>query len=218
MARRGSVLIGAVVGALATMLLGGIAWAAIPSTPGGVIQGCYDAGGNVKVVEALPCPSKYTPFQWNQQGPAGTNGTDGTNGVSPTVTQLDAGNANCPTGGAAITDANNSTAYVCNGQTGADGDPFSGSFASPNGAYSISVTDAGITIAHGTSNSIKHFGDDLNVKSEDIDVKSSASTKLGAGTTATIDASGNLTLTTHGSGVLHADGTLDLQGSVVSIN
>ena len=30
MARRGSVLIGAVVGALATMLLGGIAWAAIP--------------------------------------------------------------------------------------------------------------------------------------------------------------------------------------------
>jgi len=84
MARRGSVLIGAVVGALATMLLGGIAWAAIPSTPGGVIQGCYDAGGNVKVVEALPCPSKYTPFQWNQQGPAGTNGTNGTDGTNGT--------------------------------------------------------------------------------------------------------------------------------------
>jgi hypothetical protein len=218
MARRGSVLIGVVVGALATMLLGGIAWAAIPGTPGGVIQGCYDSGGNVKVVEALPCPSKYTPFQWNQQGLAGTNGINGTNGVSPTVTQLAVGNVNCPSGGAAITDASNSTAYVCNGEAGMDGQAFAGSFTSPNGAYSISVSDAGITIAHGTSNSIKLIGDDVAVRSEDIDVKSSFSTKLDAGTTATIDATGNLSFTTQGSGLVHATGPLDLQGSVVNIN
>ena len=218
MARRGSILIAAVVGALATMLVGGIAWAAIPSTPGGVIQGCYDAGGNVKVVEALPCPAKYAAFQWNQQGRAGTNGTNGTNGVSPSVTQLTVGNANCPTGGAAITDAGNSTAYVCNGEAGMDGQAFAGSFASPNGAYSISVSDAGITIAHGTSNSITLIGDDLNVKSKDIDVKSSQSTKLGAGTTATIDATGNLTLTTQGDGLVRATGPLNLQGSAVNIN
>jgi len=215
MARRGSILIAAVVGALATMLVGGIAWAAIPTTPGGVIQGCYDSGGNVKVVEALPCPAKYTPFQWNQLGPAGTNGT---NGASPTVTQLAVGNPNCATGGAAITDASNSTAYVCTGQMGMDGQSFAGSFTSPNGAYSISVTDAGITIAHGTSNSIKLIGDDLTVQSEKIDVKSSLSTRLRASTTATIDANGNLTLNTQGSGLLHANGTLDLQGSAVNIN
>jgi Collagen triple helix repeat (20 copies) len=81
MTRRASLLIGAVVGALVTMLAGGIAWAAIPAVPGGVIQGCYDSGGNVKVVEALPCPPKHTPFQWNQQGAPGTNGTNGTNGT-----------------------------------------------------------------------------------------------------------------------------------------
>ena len=31
----------------------GIAYAAIES--GGVIQGCYDKGGNLKIVQALPC-------------------------------------------------------------------------------------------------------------------------------------------------------------------
>jgi hypothetical protein len=59
-------------GAVAIMLAGGVAWAAIGD--GGVIQGCYDSGGNVKVVAALPCPRGYTPFQWNQQGPPGIPG------------------------------------------------------------------------------------------------------------------------------------------------
>jgi hypothetical protein len=82
--RRGH-LLAALLGAIvATVVAGGVAWATIPPVPGGVIQGCYDAGGNVKVVEALPCPPKYTPFQWNQRGPAGTNGTNGTDGTDGT--------------------------------------------------------------------------------------------------------------------------------------
>jgi hypothetical protein len=60
-------------------LAGSVAWAAIPG-PGGVIQGCYDAGGNVKVVDALPCPARYTPFQWNQQGIQGPKGDKGDRG------------------------------------------------------------------------------------------------------------------------------------------
>ncbi len=48
-------LIAAGLGAVAaTVLAGGVAWAAIPE--GGVIQGCYDSGGNLKVVASLPCP------------------------------------------------------------------------------------------------------------------------------------------------------------------
>ena len=50
------------VGAVATVVqasIGGIGG-------GGVIQGCYDSGGNVKVVAALPCPKGYTALQWNQ--------------------------------------------------------------------------------------------------------------------------------------------------------
>jgi hypothetical protein len=78
-----------------------IAYGAIPGA-GAVIQGCYDSGGNLKVVNALPCPKSYTALSWNQQGVKGdtgatgatgkdgingingvdgTNGTDGTNGA-----------------------------------------------------------------------------------------------------------------------------------------
>jgi hypothetical protein len=116
-------LIAALVGASAVLVVAGsVAWAGIPGTSG-VIQGCYDSGGNVKVVEALPCPRNYTPFQWNQQGQPGTNGTNGTNGVSPQVTPLPEGDANCPAGGAALTDASGTTAYICSGADGLPGEP-----------------------------------------------------------------------------------------------
>ena len=95
--------------------------------------------------------------------PPGVDGTDGapgpagSAGVSPSVAPLAVGDRHCPTGGAAITDAAGSTAYVCSGANGADGAdgadgaPFSGTFTSPNGLYSINVTDAGVTVKHGTS-------------------------------------------------------------------
>ena len=53
----------------------GVAYAT-GSIPGGngVIQGCYDNGGNVKVVSALPCPKGYTSLQWNQSGANGVSG------------------------------------------------------------------------------------------------------------------------------------------------
>ena len=34
-----------------------------------MIQGCYDGGGNLKVVEQLPCPKGNKPIAWNQTGP-----------------------------------------------------------------------------------------------------------------------------------------------------
>jgi hypothetical protein len=120
------------------------------------------------------------------------------------VTQLSHGDANCPTGGAALVDASGSTAYVCNGAAGADGRFFAGTFTSPNGEYSITVDDAGIALAHGSSNSIVLAGDDLTVRSDDISIRSDRSTTLQAGTTAnvqagttaTFDAAGNLSITT----------------------
>lgn len=73
-------IVAAAAGAfVATALAGSVAWAAIPG-PSGVIQGCYDSGGNVKVVEALPCPRGFTPFQWNQQGVQGLQGIQGIQG------------------------------------------------------------------------------------------------------------------------------------------
>jgi hypothetical protein len=64
---------------LAAAAVGGFAWAAIPGD-GGLIQGCYDSGGNVKVVAALPCPKGYTPLAWNQTGAPGPQGIQGPKG------------------------------------------------------------------------------------------------------------------------------------------
>ena len=86
--RRATLLVGALGLALGAALAGGIAWAAIPAVPGGVIQGCYDAGGNVKVVSALPCPKGFTPFQWNQQGPPGDTGPSMGFSASATATEV----------------------------------------------------------------------------------------------------------------------------------
>jgi hypothetical protein len=215
--------VAAAAGALAaSALAGGVAWAAIPDSSG-VIQGCYNSGGNLKVVSELPCPHGYTSLPWNQQGPKGDPGLDG---VSPTVTQLSPGDANCPDGGAALTDASGSTAYVCNGAAGADGQSFAGTFTSPNGEYSISVSDAGITLGHGGTNSVVLTGDDLAVRSDNISLRSDRSTTLRAGSTATVqagttvtfDSAGNLSLTTDGTGLFRAGGPLNLQGSVINMN
>ncbi len=68
--------VGAVVAAFTAA---GVAFGAIPGA-NGVIQGCYVGGGNVKVVNALPCPKGHTPLQWNQQGPKGDKGDKGDTG------------------------------------------------------------------------------------------------------------------------------------------
>jgi Collagen triple helix repeat (20 copies) len=74
--RRGNLLSAGVGAIVATALVGSVAWAAIPG-PGGVIQGCYDSGGNLRVVDALPCPRNFTALQWNQQGQPGQQGPQG---------------------------------------------------------------------------------------------------------------------------------------------
>jgi len=125
-------LLAAAAGAIvATALAGGIAWAAIPE--GGVIQGCYDSGGNVKVVAALPCPKGYTPLSWNQQGLKGdkgdkgdpglngVDGIDGQDGVSVTSTAIGEGDPNCPEGGSHFSAVNGDT-YACNGAPGREGE------------------------------------------------------------------------------------------------
>jgi hypothetical protein len=76
--KRSNLLAGLAGAAVATAIAGGVAWASIPE--GGVIQGCYDAGGNLKVVAALPCPKGYTSLPWNQQGIQGQKGDKGDKG------------------------------------------------------------------------------------------------------------------------------------------
>jgi len=115
---------GLVVGGLAAAVLAlaaGIAYAAIPDASSKVFTACMLKNfGTIRLIDPAlgsgsllgKCSSLETQISWNQKGQAG---------VSPTVSQLAAGDANCPAGGAAITDAAGSTAYVCSGEDGQDG-------------------------------------------------------------------------------------------------
>jgi len=132
-------------------LAGGIAYATIPDG-GGVYTACrLNDVGTIRLIDpSLPasallghCTKLETQIQWNQQGQKGDPGAPG---KSPTVAQLGVGDSHCLNGGAAITDANNSTAYVCNGTNGQDGEDFSGSFTSPDGRFTLSVSDNGVQV------------------------------------------------------------------------
>jgi hypothetical protein len=76
----------AITGAAAlTLVAGGTAAdASIPASPvdgSGVIHGCYDSGGNVKVINvSATCPKGYTSLNWSQTGPQGATGPQGPQG------------------------------------------------------------------------------------------------------------------------------------------
>lgn len=155
---------------------GGVAYATIPDS-GNVYTACMlNKVGTIRLIDPSlgnsslmgHCVALETQISWHQQGQKGDpgvpgkNGTNGTNGVSPTVAQLAAGDPHCVAGGAAITDAAGSTAYVCggqNGKDGQDGQSFAGTFTSPNGQFSLKVADAGVVIT-GPGTSIT-FGVDV---------------------------------------------------------
>jgi hypothetical protein len=59
------------------VLVGGVVLAGSIPGPDGVIHGCYDKQGDVKVVASLPCPKGYTVLEWNQTGPSGPAGVSG---------------------------------------------------------------------------------------------------------------------------------------------
>jgi hypothetical protein len=182
----------AVVAAVLFVAVAGIAYATIPDS-GQVYTACMLKGvGTIRLIDPSlgggnllgRCTSLESQITWNGKGQPGPAGPAG---QSPTVAQLASGDVHCATGGAAITDATGSTAYVCNGETGASGQPFSGTFTSPNGEYSISVADTGITIAHGTHVRIALTGDDL-------DVRAGSGIQLRSGDAATLEAGAGLTL------------------------
>jgi hypothetical protein len=72
----------ALVGTVAALTLGSIAWASIPDASG-VISGCYNkASGALRVTDPqakspAACSAKETPLEWNQQGPKGDQGDPG---------------------------------------------------------------------------------------------------------------------------------------------
>ena len=90
------------------------------------------------------------------------------------------------------------------GEDGEDGDPFSGTFTSPNGQYSLSVTDAGIRLAG--------LGSTIVLDASGIDVRSATALTLRSTFGTSIRASAGLTAES-GGGVLTLDGPLVRVGS-----
>ena len=225
----------AVIGAVTCMVLvpGVSAAAAVPDADG-TVHACYGkVGGVLRVIEPTRgerCLSKAeSELTFNQAGqrgpagPAGTPGADGPAGVSPTVAQLAPGDTHCPAGGAAITDAAGSTAYVCSGATGADGRPgadgqdgapFSGTFTSPNGAYSISVTDQGVAVSYGSSG-LTLTGDTLKITGGTLTIQVSGNTAVEVGAAATLRTGSDLNVQSGGSTTLKpsANLTVDAGGA-----
>jgi hypothetical protein len=219
----------ALAAAAVAALGAGIAYAAIPDAAG-VIHGCYrtsldDEKGQLRVVsEAENCRNNETPIQWSQTGPAGPpgppgadgadgeDGEDGEDGVSPTVAQLAPGDPNCPEGGAAITDSAGTTAYVCSGSDGEDGEPFSGTFTSPNGEYTLSVTDAGI-VASGDGSTIALDGSGIRIETgaDPISIASASSIAVDTATNATVSVGGVLAAQVGGNANVAVGGSLTTQ-------
>jgi hypothetical protein len=79
-------------------------------------------------------------------GAAGAAGETGPAGDSVTIAALLVNDAHCPSGGSSFT-VGTVTTYACNGQDGANGTGgFNGTYTSPNGKYTLSVTNAGLVL------------------------------------------------------------------------
>jgi hypothetical protein len=124
-----------IAGAAAVLALGaGVASSAIPDSSG-VLHACYNTnGGQLRLVDtASDCNPSETATQWSQTGPQGPQGDQG-----PPGPQGDTGDPG-PAG------------------------TFSGSFASPDNAYSISVTNGGIVLS-GPTGTISIDGGGISVQ------------------------------------------------------
>jgi hypothetical protein len=97
--------------AVAIAAIGGVGYAAIPSS-NGVISACRDSKGALKVIDAeagQTCNANQQPLTWNQQGPAGPQGPPGISGYvrvfdesGPNDADYKATFAFCPAGTTAI--------------------------------------------------------------------------------------------------------------------
>src|SRR4051794_18758124 len=169
--RRHQLIAAAAGGLLAAAVAAAVAYATIPGD-GTVYTACMLKNvGTVRLIDpSLPsgnvmshCTSLEAQVSWNQKGQPGLPGKDGTNGHD--------GAACAPTNPACVGPKGDK------GDTGPQGPAgvFTGTLTSPNGAYSISVTDTGIVLTAP--------GARARLVGDEITLESGGSTTVQAGTT-----------------------------------
>ena len=97
------------------------------------------------------------------------------------------------------------------GEDGEDGEPFSGTFTSPNGLFSLSVTDTAIELSGPSSRIRLTGGGGVEIRSATgVDVIANGAVTVQAGTAVGIEAAGTATI--------EAGGVLSVRGSAVAVN
>jgi hypothetical protein len=104
------------------MVVGSVAWAAIPATDG-TITACYNkSSGAMSVIDpsVSKCNAAQLQLQWNQRGPAGATGQAGTNGApgSSVVNTPEPPGSNCAYGGTRFVVGDNPPTFACNADQG----------------------------------------------------------------------------------------------------
>lgn len=164
---------------LTAAIVGGIAYAATPKD-GGVYTACRVVKtGTIRLIDPSlgpksqlgRCTAQESRITWSKAA------------ASPTVAQLPSGNAHCPAGGASITGASGAVAYVCSAQSS------SGNLQSPNGQYTLRLSDQGAEIK-GPDASVKITGGTLALSSNDqtVEVAARRTVTVGAADSLTVGA------------------------------
>jgi hypothetical protein len=166
MLHRGStrVLTLAIVVAL-TAAAAGSTFVAYGDETGDTYYGCLTRGGSLGCIAVNPsdppdCGNNQTLISWNQQGQPGPQGPIGPQGEQGPI-----------------------------GPEGPAGD-FSGVFTSPNGDYSISVTDTGISLSGPNAGMIELSATGVTINGHLVTIDSAAVTSVN-GTTLTLNCDGS---------------------------
>ena len=98
-----------IAAAIAVLAIGaGVAYATIPD-PSGVIHGCYDNKGAVRVIDPSTggaCKNNETALNWSQTGPQGSQGPQGAQGPQGTQGPIGPSDSYTALGGATINSGN----------------------------------------------------------------------------------------------------------------
>ena len=195
--------------------------------PDGTIHACVTAGGDIRLVQTgtlcRTSPSAQhdeAPISWSQSGPLGATGPMGPTGATGLTGSQGATGV---TGGQGSTGATGTDGAT--GSTGPAG-TFSGTFTSPNGQYSISVTDTGIVLSGpGPHDKIRLDGTGVRIEAPQVSamidngvvINSGQQIDLRAGTNATLRSGANLTITAGAAlDVNAASGTIDTGTTVIT--
>ena len=176
-----------------------------PAIPGdgGVVDACYGkVGGVVPVIDTAKrekCPRHGSdPISWNQQGAPGApwrswrtcSQFEGPRNSHPAIRPA-------PSGRRRRSLRQLVPPHMCAAvPTTRDGEAFSGTFTSPNGVYSMTVTDAGVSHPQSRRWLLRISGSSVNVTADNINIDATQNASVTAGSTISVTSGADTSIST----------------------